>query len=83
MANGNGTNGAIKIIGFVVTILGSAILIYSTFHAPLAKAIAAEAEARTMSDMAIIKEQQPVNQQILITLAEIKTDLNYIKAKVR
>ena len=85
--NGNGTSGAIKIILFVGAVLGTGITIYSVFHAPLVQAIAQESTIRQEKDDKLekelnlcVREQMITNQQILVTLAEIKTE---IKSKNR
>ena len=83
-------NGTMKIIGFAVSILGGGILIYNSFHVPLARAITSECEARTVCDKEIsdklteaVLDQKEVNQQILISLAKLDTKMEYIKQKVR
>jgi hypothetical protein len=90
MTTKNNMSGSIKLGGIVIAILTIGIGIYSTFHVPLAKAIASEVSARMTSDKDIsdrfteklteaVLSQVEVNQQILISLAEVKTELKSIR----
>ena len=91
MAEGNGT---IKMFTFVGTIIGGMVvlilLVYNTVYSPLSLAIAQdckssmERDAEVKKDLEIVtKEQQGVNQEILVALASIKSDIGYIKEKVK
>lgn len=79
----NGMNGSMKLITWVGGVVGLLITIYVTFHQPLANAIAKESEIRQACDMEISKEQTKVNQEILICLSELKSDIKYIKVEVK
>ena len=88
MAEKNGTSDAIKVITFAAAILGSAITIYSVFHAPLAKAIAEETSCRQVADTKLsdalteaIVTQQKTNEVTNVLLAKIVTKLEYIEKK--
>lgn len=89
-SNGNGTNGTIKVLGWigvtVVTILTLVITIYNTFHVPLADAINCEKETRASEDVAIRKElvqnyaeASSARTEIILALRDIQNDLKYIR----
>ncbi len=86
----NGTKSAIAVIVFITVILGSAITIYSVFHAPLARALEEEKTVRQKMDTEITKQltdavtaQQKTNETTNILLAKITTQLSYIERAVK
>ena len=89
MKNGNNVYKiVIGVIIFVVGVLGISITIYSTFHVPLANAVAKEKDERIKEDTCIRKEfmgcvtrQQETNSQMLVKLTEIQSDLKYLKRR--
>ena len=73
---------AMKLGGYVISVLGAAILIYNTFHVPLAKAIEKEKDCRITSDDIIkdklteaILDQKEVNSQLLIAITGLRIDM--------
>lgn len=83
--------------GATVAVLGIAFTVYQTFHVPLAIAdvqfaekLACEVSARMEADAKIREDMAEYcakasadKTEILVTLAEIKNDLSYIKKAVR
>ncbi len=86
----NGMSATIKIIVFVLAVLGSAITIYTVFHVPLVNALAEEKSSRQIEDAKIketfieaVQEQQKTNGETNVVLAKILVELSYIKEKVK
>ena len=93
MANGNGYKTAIAVIVFALTLLGSAIGIYSVFHVPLREAIAKEVEARQEAvskevearqseDKEIRKDLTSTCKELTATLSDIRAQMSRVETKL-
>jgi len=84
MANGNGNTYKIIIgvIVFALTLLGSAMGLYSTFHVPLRNAIAEEVKERSDEDKEIRKNYTDTQRELMATLSDIRAQIARIETKV-
>ena len=87
--DGNGTSATIKVIMFVLAVLGSGITIYSVFHAPLARAITDETTCRQAEDTRLhealtkaIQDQQETNAETKVVLAQLLVEMKYINKAI-
>ena len=74
---------------FIVTLIGCGVSLYTTFNVPLVRADQEEKKERIAADMEITKEIELQNRQayacmadIRIMLAELRTDIAYVKKEV-
>lgn len=89
-SNGNGTTTTIKVIMFVLAVLGSGITVYSVFHVPLVRAVEEERSCRQIEDIRLtsaltdaIQEQQKTNETTNVILAKLLTKVEYIERAVK
>jgi len=85
----DGTSATMKVIMFILAVLGSGITIYSVFHAPLAKAIAEETTCRQVEDTKTrdnltkaIQDQQNTNSETKVILAQLLVEMKYINKAI-
>ena len=71
----NNVNGTFKIFGWISGAVVFLILIYTTFHQPLVKAIADEAEARQEADIV-------VSDKIGTKIEKLQSDITDIKIMI-
>jgi hypothetical protein len=83
---GNGINGGMKIISWTGGVVALLITIYATFHVPLSNALQETKAYCASEDTAIRKELAAVclknsedHSEMKTMLAEIKTELRYIR----